>query len=216
MDFEQIVTSLARQFAVIWQAPFPFLVCVFVAALVIWRLMEWRYGAIVEGLGHRLQLRDDAIQYLKRGHPEGPAPPPDPRIPQEQAIKEAPRPLDEQQAVVAPPKDRVFITNKTITELMAKLDNHTEIRESALARPYIGKWIEITLPVRNVIQRENETVVSLTRPDAWACQIWLHFPGDRDRLEILDVNDMLTAVGRITELHSVHARLDGCEMVRAT
>jgi hypothetical protein len=188
-----------------------------VSAIAIWRLTDWHYAGAIRDLEHRIKLKDDTIAYMER-NPQEPSVPttssviadsPMTRIANVEALPEDPR------TVTVPPEDRVFIKNKNVTDLMKMLDGNTMMKEDVLARPFIGKWIEITLPVKNVVQREDETLVMFTRPDAFASQIWLHFPGDRERLEILDVGDTLTAVGRITELSSVVMRLYGCEMVKA-
>ena len=48
--FDALVASVGRQFVTVWNAPIPFLLVVGVVSFAIWRILEWRYGAIIERL----------------------------------------------------------------------------------------------------------------------------------------------------------------------
>ncbi len=185
-----------------------------VTGIIIWRVVNWRYQAVIEGLDHRIRLKDDTISHLGRAPPALLEPSPQLEPTETTFAEVGPLPEDPRTVRIAR-EDRVFIPNRNAPDLMRLLDDNTTMKQDSLARPYIGKWLEVTLPVKNIVQREDETLILFSRPDAIASQIWLHFPGDRERLEILEVGDSLTAVGRITKLSSLIMRLYGCEMVKA-
>ncbi len=211
MEFLDRLLAQVNTLKELWPS---FLVVCVIAGFGIWKLMGWRYQAIIDGLNHRISLRDDTISHLQRNAPEVHTAPAVSLAPEIHHSVSDNRPVDPR-TVQEAPEYRVFVTNKSASDLMKMLDNMTQLKAEALARPYVGKWIEITLPVQNVIQRENETLVMFIRPESFAYQIWLHFSKDRDRLEILEIGDTLTAIGKITELSAVNMRLYGCEMVKA-
>ncbi|MEG3151125.1 hypothetical protein U1769_14625 [Sphingomonas sp. ZT3P38] len=214
MGFDDLAASIGHQLAVVGQAPVPFAVCVIIAAVAVWRLMEWRYRAVIDGLEHRIKLRDDSIAHLERKAGKARAEP----------LPVSTEPQDLPTAVESPldhirrwedPRDRVFVQNRTLPELMDMLVGKTNIQAAAIARPYLGKWIEVSLAVQNVSQSEDETLVMVSHPDHLVRFIWLHFARDRERLEIVEIGDRITAVGRITELERLNARLYSCEMIKA-
>lgn len=197
----------------------PFLVMMGLGIIATWRIMEWRYRGVIEGQDHRIKLRDDTIAHLERAprppEPDALAVPPPSEaqeVPAQFALMDFP---DDPRKDVVAPEDRIFITNRSVHDLITTLEGKTSVQEEAIARPFIGKWVEISMSVKNVIQRDDDTVVMFTLPDRFLTMIWLHFQGDRDRLEIVEIGDMLSAVGRISELSSTGMRLYGCEMLKA-
>ncbi len=58
MGHQSWVDSLSTQAAIVFSAPIPFLVCVGLVGVAVWRILDWRYSAIIE----RLREERDALR----------------------------------------------------------------------------------------------------------------------------------------------------------
>lgn len=224
MDLLDRLLSQVNTLKVLWPS---FAVVCALAVLIVWRVMDWRYRAVIESQDQRIKLRDDSIAY---------------RIKQEAASRETAEPT--KLAAITPPPlldnadlplkvptveeilreavpfrytqpeaERIFITQHSAPDLMQSLWGKTTVQERRIVQPYLGKWISISMEVKNVIQHDDETVVMFVVPETAAAFIWLHFPRDRERLEILEIGEQLTAVGRIEQLSGLTMRLYACELI---
>ncbi|MEW6016765.1 MAG: hypothetical protein AB1760_01670 [Pseudomonadota bacterium] len=57
---------LAREWAVVSQAPFTFIIASLLVGAVAWAAVLWRYGGKIDHLEERVRLRDDEIADYKR------------------------------------------------------------------------------------------------------------------------------------------------------
>jgi hypothetical protein len=216
VDFDGLSKWLSNQIGVVVSAPIPFVVCAIIVGFLIWRAMEWRYRAVIDGLNHRIGLRDDTIAHFDKRVPisadgagRGSAP----------LVAKAPGKLETLGAeLTSVPivEDRVFVTKYAASDLMNLFEGKTALQTESVAKPYIGKWIEISMPVRNVFNNENETSVLLTAEETSVRFVFMHFNKARERLDLVDVGDTLTGFGQIRELSSMNMHLYDCEMIKAS
>ena len=103
---------------------------------------------------------------------------------------------------------REFV-KQTAEELMAAFKGYTQIQAEILSRPYIGKWLKMSLRIRNigsgglVFAKKDETVI-------------LHFKKEWiDHLSVLSMDNQITAIGRITNLSASWLELSECELIDA-
>ena len=64
---DELAQTINIQLAAAMRAPGPFTLAVLLAAIVVWRILAWRYSSQIEILKHRLELRDDTIGKYERG-----------------------------------------------------------------------------------------------------------------------------------------------------
>lgn len=65
MNYRLIVNYLSDQVDAALDAPVPIAVGVIIAALVIWRLVEWRYGAVMARLRASIERKESMIRALQ-------------------------------------------------------------------------------------------------------------------------------------------------------
>lgn len=53
--------SIAAQFSLVWSVPIPFIVTVIVVAGLIWKALDYKYGATIERLRSRLEAAEDRL-----------------------------------------------------------------------------------------------------------------------------------------------------------
>lgn len=183
----------------------PFLLVSAIAVLVIWRVLQWRYGATIDGLEHRLKLRDDTISHLERNRQRS-----GPQLP-------TVLPALETGLFVSETGERTFVEdNVTLKHLSGLYKDRTSLQADKLAAPHVGKWIEVSgkLEIATPFSAEASTVsLKLDETRDGFNYAWLMFLTDRHRLEALRPNDTITAVGRIKGFHGSEIQLLECELV---
>lgn len=191
---------------------------------IIWQFLKWRYEGIIEGLEHRLQLRDDTILRYESG---GTLPVVSsnaeeslliqPRLPQ----TVTPAPLQSKGGQTAS-IDRNFIASSVTPNDLRKIySNSTSIQADRQAKAYIGKWMEVAGSVRSVYGHTNNQIRLrlLDQPQPHAGiglnGLWLTFHTDQAILETLKVNDLVTAIGEISEFSEFDIYLTDCQLIKA-
>lgn len=116
--------------------------------------------------------------------------------------------------------DKVIVGDKvTANFLMDACVNKTDVHSAGVIRPYLGKWLRIHGRVNNISPREDGTsYVSLDVPYPFrgselSRTVWLSFPGDRERLEVMHKGDPVSAIGKIMRVRSATMDLEDCELV---
>ena len=214
MDFEGIVTSIVKQIAVVGQSPVPFIVCVLLACMAIWRALEWKHRATIDGLNHRIALRDDTIRHFEKDGPK---------------TARAATPSSElSQSKVTPvrngAKERAFLSHTQDPDFLHNLyRDRTTIQADKLAAIYVGKWMKVRGIVNNVMELSpNETSVSIIPPSDVSKPIpnslsltVLFFEGDKERLELLCAGDEMSAIGKIKRISMADLSLVEGELIKA-
>jgi len=191
-----------------------------VVAIFIWRAMEWRYSATVEGLEHRLKLRDDTIAYYEKKGVALVTPTSSPEIPLQQSQRKAANPPP------PPPStanaERIFVGDTITAQYLGSIyTGKTHIQADKVAEAFKGMWTKIEGSVFVVTALDAfKTSMTLriadfedTEGPKWA---YLVFPADRERLEILKKGDRITAIGKIRAFDNTELNLHDCELVKAT
>lgn len=190
-----------------------------VSSVGIWRAIEWRYRATIEGLDHRLKLRDDTIAHLER------KPRPKKRAAEHDPAAEAAVPplIDLRKKCTSKAEEpRVFVPESVSTTTLREFyANNTSVQADRLGAAYIGKWMKVDGLVTNVSRMGSDEIgVSLSKSqnllDAEALvTTWLVFNTDHERVEILRNGDKVTAIGRIERIEQFAVHLDNCELIKA-
>lgn len=108
--------------------------------------------------------------------------------------------------------ERIFIddTPETILKLT---DGLTTVQRNKFAEIYIGKWMKVTGPVRNVMpSRKDEKIVTVSF--GLAKSVSLRF--DRqwsDRVAMLRVKQTISAIGKVKEISVLDIDLVECELI---
>jgi hypothetical protein len=106
-------------------------------------------------------------------------------------------------------KYRVFV-NTTPQYLMNLYQDRLEIQGDALAKPYFGKWIKVNGTVHNVYQ----TCVLLDVNKEYWSRADLYFDDKwRDRLQLLQKAQPLSAIGQIQRISLFEVTLRECELL---
>lgn len=216
-------SSLAEQIAAVGKAPVPFLLLFVATSGIIWQALKWRYDSIIEGLEHRIKLRDDTISRHEkelganiaapsRCHEEGEQPSP----------KEMPDIIGPASfpPFSAPDISRSFIANSVTPEHIRNCyKDRTSIQGDREAALYITKWMRISGKVRSVYDHSGaRTRVRLLDADSDASGIkglWLTFDSDRSILETLKPGDTIFAIGQVKSASIFDVEYESCELIKA-
>lgn len=212
MDFEQFVASLTRQFAVIWQAPIPFLVAVIFVGFAIWRAMEWRYSARIE------RLVDDVA--WAKGQLERSAPSHTPPRPSSTgAIEISPKYDAEPQIEATAERERVFLPdNITLLKLSDMRVGSTSIQSDRLLISYYGQWLhfEGTVTKAGVEAAEIYLNLRVGEPSSLRAemsrQVTVWFKTASVKLEAVQNGDFVSGVGKLEQVSGFGITLIECEM----
>jgi hypothetical protein len=129
----------------------------------------------------------------------------------------------------APPAVRtdgkvILGANITPRFLLSFYAEHTSLQAERLAAPFIDKWLQIKGTVSNVSSRRGDrlclnlalvplTAETLGDPLALTTTL-LYFEGEaKANLEVLQLNDQITAIGKIREISHSTLVLNECELV---
>lgn len=100
--------------------------------------------------------------------------------------------------------DRVFVTI-TPKELRANCIGRTMTAAERLTAPFIGKWMKLSRPINDVSCKEHGSIVWLDDEESL---ISLHFePSWNSRLDVLQIQESITAIGEIQEITQRYVRL---------
>ena len=214
-------TDIVQQIADIGKAPGPFLIFAAAVAGGVWRLMKWRYEAIIEGLEHRLRLRDDTI--ARHGIDEQPklasnistsgdrsaASSRSPVQPAAKSLRNKPSTHNDTRQFVA----------KSVKPIDLRLiyEGKTAIQADQQAELYIGKWIRVEGVVQSAY-RQGQDGIRLHLLDDPSDSIglkglWLTFDTHRTSLETLKVGDLVVATGEITSISKYDIEIEHCEII---
>lgn len=116
--------------------------------------------------------------------------------------------------------ERIFV-DTTPAKLMKLYDGRTSFAADALARPYLGKWMQISGKLDNIksidpVMNKKSILVSislLSTPDSR--YIYLLFDEEwLDRLSILEKNKKIQAIGKISRINPRDIECTECELVK--
>lgn len=185
-----------------------FWVVVAVLGLFIWRAMEWRYRAIIDGYSERLNFRDEKLVYLEQRQQQE-------RIEQEAAVSDTPP--EEVEKV----EERVFVPESVTPDYLRNIfSENTSLQAEKLASAFMGRWIEVTGQVVNVLSGLGGGAnVSIMKEGAelgsreGLRNIYLHIPKGADRAAMLRRGDVVKAQGRIHDIGAYDVTLDPAELI---
>jgi hypothetical protein len=208
MDFDQLVSSIGHQFAVILQAPVPFIVAVLIATFAIWKVLSWRYDTIIEHLREQVahlekKLTGSGSKPSKRATAAAKQEPVLPAL-----VNSGPR----------KPEPRVFlpdhVTFQSLIELRGGL---TGIQGDKITAPYKGKWMRVSGTVFGSGTSGEEAYINIhpVIPIARSPHIGLYFDADTDGIEAFANGDTITAIGKIAAIIGPGMVLRECELVPA-
>jgi hypothetical protein len=113
-------------------------------------------------------------------------------------------------------EERVFVPSTvTLAYLVGLFDKHTTTQANRLASPFIGKWMRVTGPFRDLselaaIGRLNVTMGTNAE---WDLAHYCFLPEWRDRLEALVPGTEIRIAGRIVRIGQASLFLEDCELV---
>jgi hypothetical protein len=142
-------------------------------------------------------------------------------------------PLPAAQAEVQPPAEveatervdgdgRIILPqNITPQFLIGLFADVTTVQGERHSEPYIGKWLRLTGKISNVsFWKSGRACVSVKfqalTPETisdFLTTTLLYFDRDHERLEVAQIGDQITALGRITEIGRFDLTIEDCEIV---
>lgn len=219
--------TLAQQISEVANAPLPIAVLCIAVAGVIWRIFKWRYDTIIEGLKHRLDLRDDTIKRYESGGALDASKIADvgltPVASKESGLKTSRvsgESLPTQHGLLNEDCDRKFVSpSLSLSDLRSIYEGKTDIQAEKQAQLYLGKWMHVSGKVQTVYAvNDNQTRLRLLDDEADAIGLrglWLKFDDDRDVLETLKVSDKVFALGKLETFSRFDVDLVECELLKA-
>jgi hypothetical protein len=207
-----------------------FWLAVGVAALLIWRAMEWRYAGIIE------RLRDERDGLLRRSPTDAASEaevlkqrrllekqntpqirPAEGDPPQEKPIRVQ---MPIRDALASKLAERVPVGEKvTPTFLQNIYREKTKLQADQAAAVYIGKWMTVAGSVHDIQpQRDGTVFVNVdypSRPIPFSGDIMvvlLVFQHSNARFDVMEIGDSITATGRIRKIERHSIALDYCEL----
>ena len=113
----------------------------------------------------------------------------------------------------APTDERVF-SKRTPYELVEQIRGLTDVASKPILGRHAGIWLHASGPVFNIIERTKHFEVHVSSADIGPGFI-LYFDKARwrDKLLILDRDDSIFAVGRISSISEMFISLKECEVV---
>jgi hypothetical protein len=210
MDF---LTYLAREGAVIWQAPVTFLIAVVLAGLVAFALARWAYATRLEHSQSRLDSANSTIEMLEKRLD---------RAEQSDAIaieavsRAARLPILNSEAAGSPTDvivegPREFLPAHYTPDFLADLfENQTSMQAQEALKKHIGKWMTYTGQVRDVSHVNRGVLLAI--PLAEGRLLFCDFL-DLAGLRTLDLGDTVTVIGRLESANALGVRLEQCELV---
>ena len=215
-------SDIVQQIIFIGKVPAPFLIMSVILAGIIWRLLKWRYEGIIEGLEHRVKLRDDTINRYEAGGvpPSGSAAVKVVRSNLTHASQSNVKTCSNDTMDIFAPRGRHFVAPSVKPEDLRQIYRvSTSIQADRQAIIYLGKWMEVEGKVHSVYgHTQNRVRLRLLDRDSDAiglCGLWLTFCGDRDILETLKIGDSVTAIGKLDSLSEFDLNLEECELIKA-
>lgn len=130
-------------------------------------------------------------------------------------------PFDPEPCLTAEPQKRQFLPpEETIRHLRSLTQNHTAIQLRTLAKPYEGKWLEVTGYVHDIDARSYGYIpVYLLQKDSegefyyWT-DVMIGFEQEwRDRLKLLNKSDFVRIQGMIDRVTDGGIGLSHCELI---
>ena len=118
-------------------------------------------------------------------------------------------------------RGRVFVPpNITTNGLIDLMRGHTSIQGKKLVEPYLEKWIVTKGNIHNVSERTFGPGLTLTlcnnQPGApWNIEGVFYFDAGTPSFETLGMlrkNDLVTVLGKITNIDSTSMTIDNCEL----
>jgi hypothetical protein len=113
------------------------------------------------------------------------------------------------------PSERIFVES-TPQELAALVTGYTSLQSQNIVKPYIGKWIKVTVPLREVAAFEILSfvqVIGYVPRGMFGLQVVMMFPFKiADRFSIMKPETQITAIGQIEEIQSSKLALKNCEL----
>jgi hypothetical protein len=103
-------------------------------------------------------------------------------------------------------------------EIMKVIRQNTTIQAEKLVRPYHGKWLRLTGPVRDIgawhadASFAQVTLQNFCSGDSY---VFFHFNDEaivQNRLSLLNVDTKITIVGKITEIYALGITLSECKL----
>jgi hypothetical protein len=112
---------------------------------------------------------------------------------------------------------RIFV-NVTPHYLIRLFDGYTSIQASNLVKPFIGKWIELSGQLGDILPYGIESAQVSFKRLSWDRPLHfviMYFRGKYwlNRISVLKVGDPIKVIGQIQEVNSIAVHLDNCELV---
>ena len=116
-------------------------------------------------------------------------------------------------ALESKPTDRVF-TNRSANELVEQINGLTDMAAKPIVDRHIGTWMRVrNVPVFDIVESDGivlvDDVPSYSRPGfsmSFNKKEWI------DKLSILDREDQISAIGRISDIAGDMIWLEQCEI----
>ncbi|HVI97591.1 MAG TPA: hypothetical protein VM657_00840 [Sphingomonas sp.] len=221
---DELAQAINIQLAAAVRAPVPFAVAVLLAAIVVWRILAWRYSSQIEILKHRLELREDTIGKYERGgslpqvtieenHAKSS------KVEQDRLDIKIESFASKNQQYLKEFDYNLLPSSITVETLRDIYRDKTEIQADRLASIYIGKWIEVSGKVSNVTSHGEDKVNVSLKAGKEAVEletVWMSFEGDKESLEILRIDDVVVVHGKIKKFGRFDVNLENCILVKAT
>jgi hypothetical protein len=111
------------------------------------------------------------------------------------------------------PAGRIMVPdNITPDYLRGFYDQHIEVQADKLAEIYIGKWIRVSGPMRNIWEDEDGMLAFIS--DSNNMDILMRFDMKwKDRLSVLSKKTTITVLGQIKRIQASHLSLHNCELL---
>jgi hypothetical protein len=111
-----------------------------------------------------------------------------------------------------PASERVFV-EEAPEELLALGKDLTSLQRDKITEIYIGKWLRVSNPVRNVTSYRHGAIVTVNIGNTQQ-QIELLFNAQWfDRVSLLMVGRNVTAIGQIQKIYRTSIELKNCELM---
>jgi len=114
------------------------------------------------------------------------------------------------------PAERIMVPdNITPDYLSGFYDQHIEVQADKLAEIYIGKWIRVSGPMRDVWEGDDGMLALMRISDGNNMSIGMRFDMKwKDRLSVLSKNTTITVLGQIARIQLGQLNLHNCELVQ--
>jgi hypothetical protein len=205
----------------------PFAITLAILVFVVWRIIEWRYMGTIEGLEHRVKLRDDTIQHMEKAFSRPPVVEPSASVDDASHSLSFPAPPTQMSigasAADSDEAERVFVPDSVTAAYLRDLyRKNTTVQAQKLAAVYLGKWIEVSGHVINVARfggDDGHLAVSLRGHGSelsseYLSTTWLNFGKENERVEMLRPGDHVIGFGRIQSIDSFTLDLEDAELVK--